>query len=368
MHVLMTADTLGGVWTYVRELATELVRRHVRVTLVSFGEIPTLEQTAWMDSLRLLDYRPTGFKLEWMQECDEDLAASAEYLRMVVAEVKPDLLHFNQYFYGALDFEQPTIVVAHSDVVSWWQSVHKMDPPESPWIRNYRRIVSRGLAGADAVVAPSFASLAQLESNFVRPHRTQVIYNGRNPALFNAHRDKENYATSVGRVWDLGKNAALLTKIETPWPIYVAGDNTNPDLAVRPTALHVGEGRVVFKGVMTEHQLRALYADASLYIATSQYEPFGLAPLEAALSRCAILASDIPTFREIWGENAVYFGNNDRACLEAALFQLCADPTAIKAYGELALTHARQHYASSRMTEDYLQLYRSLMPAGVVAA
>ena len=368
MHVVMTADTLGGVWTYVRELATELVRRRVRVTLVSFGEIPMLEQTAWMDSLDLLDYRPTGFKLEWMQECDDDLAASAEYLRMVVTEVQPDVLHLNQYFYGALDFTQPAIVVGHSDVVSWWQAVHKSDPPESPWIRNYRRIVSRGLAGADAVVAPSFAALAQLESNFVRPHRTQVIYNGRNPVLFNGHQQKESYVASVGRVWDLGKNAALLTKIETPWPIYVAGDNTNPDLTVKPTALHIGEGRVIFKGVMTEHQLRNLYAGASIYIATSQYEPFGLAPLEAALSRCAILASDIPTLREIWGDNAIYFRNNDRESLEAALFGLCASPIEIKDRGDRAQAHARRNYSSARMADEYLSLYRSLVPAGVIAA
>jgi len=368
MHVLMTADTLGGVWTYVRELATELVRRRVRVTLVSFGEIPTVEQSAWMDGLELLDFRPTGFKLEWMQECDDDLAASAGYLSMVVDEVKPDLLHFNQYFYGALDFAQPAMVVAHSDVVSWWQSVHRTDPPESAWIRNYRRIVSRGLAGADLVVAPSHSSLAQLEANFVRPHRTHVVYNGRNPALFNPHQQKDAYAVSVGRLWDLGKNAALLTKIETPWPIFVAGDNTNPDLAVKPTALHVGEGRVVFKGVMTEHQLRVLYGGASIYIATSQYEPFGLAPLEAALSRCAILASDIPTFREIWADQAVYFRNNDRQSLEAELFRLCADAHQIKECGDRALTHARRHYTSARMAEDYIAVYRSLIPSGVMAA
>ena len=368
MHVLMTADTLGGVWTYVRELASELVRRGVRVTLVSFGEIPTLEQSAWMDGLDLLDFRPTGIKLEWMQECDDDLAASAGYLRMVVDEVSPDLLHFNQYFYGALDFAQPAIVVAHSDVVSWWQSVHRTDPPESAWIRNYRRIVSRGLAGADLVVAPSHSSLARLEANFVRPHRTHVVHNGRSPALFNPHHQKDAYAASVGRVWDLGKNAALLTKIETPWPIYVAGDNTNPDLAVKPTALHVGEGRVVFKGVMTEHQLRALYAGASIYIATSQYEPFGLAPLEAALSRCAILASDIPSFREIWADHAVYFRNSDRRSLEAELFRLCADAQHTKEWGDRALTHARRHYTSARMAEDYMALYRSLIPSGVMAA
>ena len=49
MHVLMTADTLGGVWNYARELATGLSQRGTRVTLVSFGEIPSAEHTAWMD-------------------------------------------------------------------------------------------------------------------------------------------------------------------------------------------------------------------------------------------------------------------------------------------------------------------------------
>ena len=40
MHVLVTADSLSGSWTYARELVTGLVTRGVRVTLVSFGEIP----------------------------------------------------------------------------------------------------------------------------------------------------------------------------------------------------------------------------------------------------------------------------------------------------------------------------------------
>ena len=41
MHVLITADTVGGVWTYTRELACGLLHRGHRVTLVSFGRIPS---------------------------------------------------------------------------------------------------------------------------------------------------------------------------------------------------------------------------------------------------------------------------------------------------------------------------------------
>ena len=74
MHVLVTTDTISGVWSYTRELVSGLVSRGLRVTLVSFGEVPLPEQASWMDSLHGLDYRPTGFRLEWMHEGEQDYA------------------------------------------------------------------------------------------------------------------------------------------------------------------------------------------------------------------------------------------------------------------------------------------------------
>src|SRR5947209_2975673 len=119
MHVLITADTIGGVWTYTRELVCGLLRRGVQVTLVSFGEIPAPAQAEWLEGQRNVDFRPTAFRLEWMQEAPEDLPASADYLQAVVEEVKPDLLHLNQFCYGNLPGDVPRLVAAHSDVVSW---------------------------------------------------------------------------------------------------------------------------------------------------------------------------------------------------------------------------------------------------------
>src|SRR5574340_716888 len=107
MHVLVTADTLGGVWTYARELVTGLVKRGVQVTLVSFGEIPAPSQMSWLDGLRNVDFRPTAFRLEWMQESEQDLEASAEHLKSIVRETGPDLLHLNQYFFTSHSFERP---------------------------------------------------------------------------------------------------------------------------------------------------------------------------------------------------------------------------------------------------------------------
>ena len=76
MHVLITADTLGGVWNYTRELVTGLHAHGHRITLVSFGDIPTAEQ-AVDHSAAERRFSSHGFRLEWMQDADADMASSA---------------------------------------------------------------------------------------------------------------------------------------------------------------------------------------------------------------------------------------------------------------------------------------------------
>ncbi len=369
MHALVTADTLGGVWTYTRELVTGLVQRGLRVTLVSFGEIPTQEQTAWMDGLDGLDFRPTAFRLEWMQEAEEDLEASSEYLLSVVREIKPDILHFNQYCYGSLQVDVPKVVVAHSDVVSWWVAVHGEQPRENRWIRSYRETVTAGIAKATAVVAPSKWMLETVRTYYAAPAAGRVIYNGRNPGLFNPHMTKEDLLLSVGRIWDGAKQVTLLMEREHPLSVYIAGSEEHPEAVFRSQARPGrGKSRVRFLGPQTDAQLRRLYARASMYAAPARYEPFGLAPLEAALSRCALIANDIPTFHEIWGDAAYYFHYNDAESLAQAIAHLHEDPELRQKYGNLAYHRARQRFTAERMVDEYLACYHQLVNTGAMAA
>ena len=369
MHVLVTTDTLSDVWTYTRELVTGLAQRGVRVTLVSFGEIPTPDQSTWLDSLRNVDYRATAFRLEWMQDCADDLRMSALFLEQIIAETKPDVLHLSQYCYGSLPSRIPKLVVCHSDVISWWESVHGEHPPENDWIAEYRKIVTEGLAGADMVVAPSRWMLAELREHYGPPRRGLVIYNGRNPALFNPHTSKEDLVLSVGRAWDKGKNVALLTQSSHTTPVWVVGEERHPDPAFRDVRQEPERGRGVrFIGPQGERQLRQLLSRASMYAATSQYEPFGLAPVEAALSRCAVIANDIPIFRELWGETACYFRHNDADDLARTIRKLREDVELRQTYANLAYRRAQQRFTAERMLNDYLALYRNMIPTGVAVA
>ena len=372
VHVLVTSDTLSGTWTYTRELVTGLVTRGVQVTLVSFGEIPLPEQTTWMETLHGLEYRPTAFRLEWMQEAEQDLPESSNFLAALVREVQPDVLHLNQFCYGNLPVDVPRVVMAHGDLITWTQAVQGYTPHPTRWLKWYRDMIIRGIKGADAIVAPSTWMLDALRTCYTRPERSEIIYAGRNPIFFNPYVNKEDSVLAVGRLVDAGKQVFLLTQHVHPVSVCIVGADQTvpaPRLPIRADVkVSTAQNSVAIRGAQTEAQLRALYSRASIYAATARYEPLGMPALDAALSRCAIVANDIPSFREIWGDAALYFRTNDAASLAESIRRLNSDREMRRAYANLAYARARERFTTKRMIDDYLQLYRGLVSVGSAAA
>src|SRR5205823_12030672 len=106
-------------------------------------------------------------------------------------------------------------------------------------------------------------------------------------------------------------------------------------------------------GPKAQQELRDLYACASIYIATSRYEPFGLSPLEAALSGCALVMNDIPVFHELWGDAGVYFKKDDAVDLAYMLEKLRNDPELRNEYAQRAYELALDNFSAVRMVEQY---------------
>src|SRR5438270_10369213 len=72
-HVLMTADTVGGVWGYALELCRALARFKVHVSLATVGPPATARHRRELRELRNVDlYEGSGLKLEWMEQTDEE--------------------------------------------------------------------------------------------------------------------------------------------------------------------------------------------------------------------------------------------------------------------------------------------------------
>src|SRR5947209_17094003 len=93
---------------------------------------------------------------------------------------------------------------------------------------------------------------------------------------------------------------------------------------------------------------------SSVYLCLSNYEPFGLAPLEAALCGCAVVARDIPSLREVWGEAAAYFREAEE--LQRLLGFMAEDPAVLRQAQIAAMERARR-YTAEAMAAGYFRIY-----------
>jgi glycosyltransferase involved in cell wall biosynthesis len=358
MRILLTTDTIGGVWTFTRELTQQLLAAGDRVALVSFGRMPGDEQSRWCASVaaawgeRFL-YSAGAAPLEWMQGNEAAWAGGAALLLKVAREFEPDVLHASQFCWGALPLELPKLVTAHSDVLSW-VSLCKPEALEgSPWLARYRELVQRGLDGASVVVAPTHWMAGALSEHFEVKAKLGVIANGRSFVAPSQVDPRRLQAVTVGRLWDEGKGLRTLREVHSPIPILVAGEDEFE-------AARFGSGGLRLLGQLAERDLLRVFCESSIYLASSIYEPFGLAPLEAAFCGCAVVARDLASFREVWGEAALYFRDADE--LTAILRRLSRDEAYLRSAQAAARARA-ERYTASAMSGRYLALYRRLLNA-----
>jgi glycosyltransferase involved in cell wall biosynthesis len=359
-RVLMTADTVGGVWTYAVELARELDARGVAVAIATMGVPVSEHQREQLAGSRGVVLFDSSYRLEWMQHCAADVAAAGDWLLGLERAFQPDLVHLNQFAFGALPFRAPTLLVAHSCVLSWWRAVHGAAAP-AEWDM-YRRWVERGLAGAGLVAAPTRWMLQSLADNYGYDRAGLVIPNGACAKDF-APAPKQPFVLAAGRFWDAAKNLAALEQVapDLPWPVKVAGAYRHPDGgSVIPQGLHC-------LGELPREALAGELARAAIYALPARYEPFGLSVLEAALSRCALVLGDIPSLRETWGEAAIYVAPDDHRALHASLLRLIAQPAERDRLAQAALARAAQ-FTPGRQCDGYLAAYAALAPCFTAAA
>lgn len=355
-HILLTTDTVGGVWTYALELAREFMNHDRQVTLATMGAPLSPAQRRQAKFLPPGQIHESEFRLEWMEDPWHDLHRAGEWLLRLEEAVNPNLIHLNNFVHGILPWRAPLVIAGHSCVLSWWRAVKGCEaPPE--WNR-YRQAVQEGLRSADMVVAPSHWMLTALQSLYGPLSSMTTIYNGRREGLFFPGR-KEPFLFTAGRLWDEGKNIAALTRIapSLAWPCYIAGESAAPGQSSArsesPDALHL-------LGHISEQELASWLARAAIYILPAKYEPFGLSAVEAALAGCALVLGDIPSLREIWGEAALFVPPDDDQALHAALDRLIREEPLRLRLAHRAQQRAQQ-FSTTHMAVNYLLLYEALV-------
>jgi glycogen(starch) synthase len=364
MKIVMTTDTVGGVWTYSLELCNGLAHHGIEVVLATLGPLPVSgqrEQVAQLENVTLVS---ADYRLEWMNEGDQDIASSGEWLLDIAAQHSVDLVHLNGYAHAAFAWDVPVIVVAHSCVMSWWRAVHQNSAPDAQW-DSYRENVIAGLRHADLVVAPTRAFLDELRGLYHVKFKSRVIHNARAADNFIVDREHERLPIvfACGRLWDPAKRLRLLddAAAELPWQVFVAGNATSPDGETTRT-----RGTTMLGPLSTE-AIATWMQRATIFVHPACYEPFGLAVLEAALAGCVLVLSDIPTLRELWEGAAVFVDAADADVLRKTLNELIEHPLRRTRLARAARARAVQ-FSPAAMTTEYADVYRGLLPRPVRAA
>ena len=355
-RVLMTADAVGGVWTYALDLAGGLAAHGVETALAVLGPAPAADQAEAARAVPGLRLLPTGLPLDWLAEGPEEVEAAGRALAGLAEEARADLVHLHSPALAAgARFPAPVVASCHSCVGTWWEAVRGGHlPPDFAW---RARLVARGCANAGALVAPTAAFAAATARFYGLAEAPAVVRNGRRPSPLPA-RDPAPFAFTAGRLWDEGKNLRALdraaARLAGSVPLLAAGPTEGPGGA-RVVLGHVRTlGRL--GGAEVAHRL----AERPVFVSSALYEPFGLSVLEAAQAGCALVLSDIPTFRELWGGAAEFVPAGDDRALAAAIERAARDPDHRARFGAAARARA-ERYTAEAMAAGTAAAYRALL-------
>lgn len=352
--VLMTADAVGGVWSYALGLCGALP--DIRFVLATLGPRPAAAQRAEAARLGNVTLAESDFRLEWMAGGAAGVATSCRWLEGLAERHAVDLVHVNGYAQAQLDSGRPVVAVAHSDVLSWWRAVHQCNAP-AEW-DEYRRQVARGLAAATRLTAPTHAVLDDLRREYgLALDHAAVIPNGVDPGAY-APRSKRHVIMAAGRVWDEAKNLRLLDDIAPalPWPVEIAGAVLHPEHGVA----EICQARA--RGALDPMAMRRRLGETAIFAAPARYEPFGLAILEAAAAGCALALGDIASLRENWDGAALFLPPDDPERWRTALARLIDDGNERRRLAGAARARSMR-LTITRTARRYRALYRGLTAA-----
>lgn len=347
LRLLLVTDTIGGVWVYSLDLARSLKPLGVETILAVTGPSPSAEKRESAAGIRLVD---TGLPLEWLDTDEADICRAGKELSRIAAEQGADLIQTSSAAHLAtVSPDLPCVAVQHSCVATWWAAVKGTALPED--FRWRRDLVRRGLERADAIVAPTKAFAAATERAYELDRPVLAVHNGRSARSFRA-LPQGDFVFTAGRLWDEGKNVTVLDRAAA-WidaPFQAAGPTNGPNGA------SVTLENLVAIGELGETRLGGVLAAKPIFASAALYEPFGLTALEAAQAGCALVLSDIPTHRELWGGAAIFVDPRDDSEFAEAISELFADPVRRQRLGKRARARAR-HFSPERMARAMAQIY-----------
>ncbi len=208
-------------------------------------------------------------------------------------------------------------------------------------------LVERGFDPAKCLAIHNGIDLERFPASLLKP------WNEREPAILMASRfaRQKDHATLIEALDRLRAQGLRPT-------LYLAGAGSSRlrRMAEAQVArLNLGQ-QVCFLGNVADLPQRL--GSTQIFVLATHWEGFGLATVEAMLSGCACIVSDVPGATEVFvpKESGLLVPESDAQALALALKQLLENPEQAQRLGMAARAHALQHFGREHMWTKYRAL------------
>ncbi|PQJ09461.1 hypothetical protein CJD36_019670 [Flavipsychrobacter stenotrophus] len=152
------------------------------------------------------------------------------------------------------------------------------------------------------------------------PAKISVTYNGLSGIFLKENgafgAQKEKIILSVG-TFNMRKNQDKLIKgfleseVSNEYKLVLIGDKNKVFADVGLNEQNLKSSSIKVFSNVSDTDLVEFYRKAEVIVSLSEYEGFGIPVLEGLKFGCKVLCSDIPVYRELFGEHAVFCNQKD---------------------------------------------------------
>jgi len=246
-----------------------------------------------------------------------------------------------------------------------------------PWYRKagFRWLLSRAVRGAEAVVTISESVREDLVREFgLPPRKIRVIYPWVKDLFFGPPGDGslpeplqgKDYILYVGlriahkNVEGIIRAFLLLLDDFPKLKLVIAGNRyLTPDMVDRWKRDPRLMGRLMEIPDPSDEDIARLLGGANAFVFPSFAEGFGLPPLEAMAAGVPVVCSDIPVFREVYGDTVRYVNPSRPESIAEGVREVLTDHELSARYALHGRARA-ELYRKDRSFNAYLALIRSM--------
>lgn len=356
VDLLSYTGSKGGMETYARELYSALKAAPAEFTFVGLASSEGYRlDHSWFPG-QVIDSGISGehrYRWAW-----GELFAVARWAK----RLKVDLIH-SPATLGPMRSRVPVVLTIH-DMLYFSHPQYMTTPIYTEPVKWMERLASRN---ASWVLTDSQVSADEIVRYLGYPRdRLQVVHLAgtplsgsvstvaRRPDLIVAMGNRRPHKNFDGLV------RALAAVEESTRPQLVITGSRGDD-PLRPLVDELGLGPwVQLRGWISADELESLAATATALAVPAFAEGFGLPILEAMGSGIPVLISDLPVFREVAGDAAVYFDPADDESIARAIARVVSDPELQRSLHEAGLRRAAE-FSWSTAASQTLDGFRSAL-------